>query len=52
MTKITDVRIYGLKESIVAAGYPMRTEIGDMDADIISKKFPRAIDKLATCKAG
>ena len=37
MSKITDVCIYGLNESMVAAGYPMRTEIGDVDADIISK---------------
>ena len=52
MSKITDVRIYGLNESMVAAGYPMRTKIGDIDADIINKKYPKAIDKLATCKAG
>lgn len=52
MSKITDVCIYGLNESMVAAGYPMRTEIGDVDADIISKKYPKSIDKLATCKAG
>ena len=45
MSKITDVRIYGLNESMVAAGYPKRTEIGDVDADIISKKYPKAIDK-------
>ena len=52
MAEITNVCVYGLNESMVAAGYPMRTEIGDVDADIISKKYPKAIDKLATCKAG
>ena len=52
MAEITNVCVYGLNESMVAAGYPMRTEIGDVDADIIGKKYPKAIDKLATCKAG
>ena len=52
MAKITDVRIYGLDESMVAAGYPMKTEVGDIDVDIINKKYPKSIDKLATCKAG
>ena len=52
MAKIANVCIYGLNESKVAAGYPMRTEIGDVDADIISRKYPKSIDKLATCKAG
>ena len=52
MAEITNVCVYGLNESMVAAGYPMRTEIGDVDADIISRKYPKAIDKLATCKAG
>ena len=52
MSKITDIRIYGLNESIVAAGYPMRTKIGDINKDIINKKYPKAIDKLAMCKAG
>ena len=52
MAEITNVCVYGLNESMVAAGYPMRTEIGDVDADIISKKYPKSIDKLATCKAG
>lgn len=52
MSKITDVCIYGLNESMVAAGYPMRTEVGDINEDIINKKYPKAIDKLATCKSG
>ena len=52
MSKITDVCIYGLNESMVAAGYPMRTEVGDINKDIINKKYPKAIDKLVTCKAG
>ena len=52
MAEITNVCVYGLNESMVAAGYPMRTEIGDVDADIISKKYPKSIGKLATCKAG
>ena len=52
MAKITDVRIYGLNESKVAAGYPMRTEVGDINEDITSKKCPKSIDKLAMCKAG
>ena len=52
MAKIANVCIYGLSESMVAAGYPMRTEIGDINEDIINGKYPKAIDKLATCKAG
>ena len=45
MSKITNVFIYGLNESMVAAGYPMRTEIGDINKDIINKKYPKAIDR-------
>ena len=52
MSKITNVCIYGLNESMVAAGYPMRTEVGDINEDITSKKYPKSIDKLAMCKAG
>ena len=52
MSKITDVCIYGLEESMVAAGYPMRTDVGDINKDIINKKYPKAIDKLAMCKVG
>ena len=52
MSKITDVCIYGLNESKVAAGYPMRTEIGDINEDIKNQKYPKAINNLATCRAG
>ena len=31
MAKIANVCIYGLNESKVAAGYPMRSEVGDVD---------------------
>lgn len=52
MSKITDVRIFGINESKVAAGYPMRTEIGDINEDIKNQKYPKAINNLATCRAG
>lgn len=52
--KITDVRIYGLNESMVAAGYPMRTDVesSDIDNDIVNSNFPKAIDKLGGAKPG
>ena len=50
--KISDVKIYGLNESMVAAGYPMRSEVNDLDEDIINRNYCKSLDKLATCKPG
>jgi len=46
---ITKVRVYGLKESLIASGYPMRTKIEDRDVN--STDYVRA-DKLGTVRTG
>jgi len=41
MTEISNVRVYDLKESIIASGYPMQTDIGDEDFDEALKRAIR-----------
>lgn len=50
--KITNVRIYDLKESLIASGYPMSTEITDLETQELTEKdinrgikLTRAADK-------
>lgn len=56
--KIFNTRIYGLKESIIASGYPMQTEIIDWDTlseeefeQLYIKRLKKAIS-LGNCKSG
>ncbi len=44
---ISNVRVYGLDESVVASGYPMRTEITEM-TDPTDKDWERAINLANT----
>lgn len=46
---ITNSRVYGLEESIIASGYPMSTEI---DGYTISEKDMKRAGKLGNAKAG
>lgn len=51
--KISNVQVYGLSESIVASGYPMKTEIEEMF--IRPSEFDKAIDRakrLGQAKSG
>lgn len=48
--KINNVNIYGLNESVVASGYPFRTEIGNFTC-ATDKDYNRAI-KLGNAKLG
>ena len=44
MTKISNVKVYDLEESIIASGYPMRVELGKESFDeaiIRAKKLAR-----------
>lgn len=45
---ISNVKIYDLKESIIASGYPMRTEIGEKELE--EKDIERAIKLVAATK--
>ena len=44
---ISNVRVYGLDESVVASGYPMRTNISEME-DPTDKDWKRAINLANT----
>ena len=48
--KINNVNVYGLNESVVASGYPFRTEIGNFTC-ATDKDYNRAI-KLGNAKLG
>lgn len=47
--KIENLRVYDLEESLIASGYPMRTEVGMRDAD--EKDFKRGLN-LTTASYG
>lgn len=52
---IKDVKVYGYNESLVAAGYPKRTDIDinhSLEDDIVNMKVPKGIESLATCEKG
>lgn len=52
---INNVKVYGLNESKVAAGYPMRVDVDEnnsIEDDIFNEKFPEAIDSLGQSKPG
>lgn len=52
---INNVKIYGLEESMIAAGYPMRSDIDEntsIDEDIANKIFPNSLNPLAQSKPG
>ena len=43
--KVDNARVYGLKESIVASGYPMQVDTYDLDEDGLDEKESRLIPK-------
>ena len=48
MSKITDVFIYGLNESMVASGYPMRTEVNDLEEEVAEiKHYQKVLEFLS-----
>ena len=52
---IKDVKVFGLKESKVASGYPMRsdiTESHDINYDILSANYPKRYKALANSRSG
>lgn len=50
---VSNVRIYGLEESIIASGYPMSVKaIEDMDNYILDYKDLKRAKKLASTKSG
>lgn len=49
--KVSNVKIYGLEESIVASGYPMLTEIKENTLNITEQDFKRATN-LGNTKIG
>ncbi|MGN1155867.1 MAG: hypothetical protein ACI4TK_06795 [Agathobacter sp.] len=51
MTTITNVKVYDLKESIIACRNAMRTEMPEYTQDEFEKSLPRAI-QLAKCGGG
>ncbi|WP_320047916.1 hypothetical protein [uncultured Ilyobacter sp.] len=55
MLKVFNTRVYGLEESIIAGGYPMRsddiTEWTDGDIQLTEKDIARAV-KLGTVPTG
>lgn len=50
--KIQNVRVYGIEESIVASGYPMMAEVGEMDKEINLEKGYKRAKKLGRAVAG
>lgn len=49
--EITNIEVYGLDESIIASGYPMRTDLPDPILAITDDDKKRG-EKLASCKIG
>ena len=49
--EITNIEVYGLYESIIASGYPMRTDLPDPILAATGDDKKRA-EKLANCKIG
>ena len=48
MSKITDVRIYGLNESMVAAGYPMKSKVNDLEEEVAEiKHYQKVLEFLS-----
>ena len=43
---VSNVRVYDLKESIMAAGYPMRTAIIDYNEPLSTKDFDRMVNLI------
>lgn len=43
---VSNVRVYDLKESIMAAGYPMRTSIMDYNEPLSTKDFDRMVNLI------
>ncbi len=54
MLKITDTKVYGLEESIIASGYPKNAqlELPVYKEDVITENDINRIRKLASCKLG
>lgn len=50
--KIQNVRVYGIEESIIASGYPMMVEVGEMDEEINLEKGYKRAKKLGRAVAG
>lgn len=46
MDIINNVQVYDLKESIIASGYPMRTELQDYTRDIEEKDIKRVLNLI------